>query len=169
MHPDGRLRLPRRKSIGVLELTTLPSIDRAVWLPAVQEADVFLVFGGDSLYLSHWMRESGFVDLLPTLGDRVWLGVSGGSMALAPSVGEQFIDWLPASGEDRAMGVVDFAIFPHLDHPNIPENSMADAERWAASLPIPAYAIDDQTAIRVIDGHEDVISEGNWRLFNRAH
>lgn len=166
---NGRGRTPLVElgwnSVGVLELTTLPSIDRDVWLPAVREADALLVFGGDSLYLSHWMRESGFVELMPSLGDTVWLGVSGGSMALAPSVGAHFIDWLPASGEDRGMGVVDFAIFPHLDHPEIPENSMAEAEDWAATLSIPSYAIDDQTAIRVIDGHVDVISEGAWRYF----
>ena len=166
---NGRGRTPLVeagwKSVGVLELTTLPTIDRNVWLPAVEDADVLLVFGGDSLYLSHWMRESGFLELLPTLGDKVWLGVSGGSMALGPRIGEHFREWMPPDGEDKAIGIVDFSIFPHLDHPDISENSMAEAERWAAGLGHPGYAIDDQTAIRVVDGHVDVISEGNWRLF----
>jgi dipeptidase E len=153
------------KSVGVLELTALPSIDKDIWLPAVLEADVLLVCGGDSLYLSHWMRQSGLVDLLPSLGDKVWLGVSGGSMALAPSIGEHFIEWRPPSGEDRALGLFDFAIFPHLDHPDLPENSMADAERWAFGMNVPAYAIDDQTAIRVVDGEMDIVTEGSWRLF----
>lgn len=31
----------------------------------------------------------------------------------------------PITGEDRALGVVDFAIFPHLDHPGSDENTMA--------------------------------------------
>jgi dipeptidase E len=167
---NGRGRTPLVelgwKSIGVLELTTLPTIDQDVWLPSVQEADVLLVFGGDSLYLSHWMRESGFLTLLPSLGDKVWLGVSGGSMAVAPSVGEHFHEWVAPDGEDRGLGLMDFSIFPHLDHPDIPENSMAEAERWAATLGHPGYAIDDQTAIRVIDGKVDVISEGEWKLFN---
>jgi dipeptidase E len=157
---NGRGRTPLVevgwKSVGVLELTTLPSIDRDVWLPALEGADALLVFGGDSLYLSHWVRESGLAELLPSLGDKVWLGVSGGSMALAPSVGEQFHDWKPPSGEDRGLGLVDFSIFPHLDHPDIPENSMAKAEIWAAGLGHPGYAIDDQTAIRVVDGQTDV-------------
>jgi dipeptidase E len=56
-------------------------------------------------------------------------------------------------------------MFPHLDHQNLPDNSMADAERWAAGMSVPAYAIDDQTAIRVVDGTVDVVSEGQWKLF----
>lgn len=153
------------KSVGVLELTALPSIDEELWIPAVQEADALLVAGGDSLYLNHWVRESGLADLLPSLQDTVWLGVSGGSMVMAPHVGQDFMGWDPPTGTDEALGVVDFAIFPHLDHPDLPENSMADAEKWAEDLPVPGYAIDDQTAIRVVDGAVDVISEGNWKLF----
>ena len=153
------------KSVGVLELTALPSIGKNIWLPAVEEADVFLVGGGDGLYLSHWMRESGFAELLPSLGDKTWLGVSGGSMAVAPRIGDHFIEWRPSDGDDRSLGLFDFAIFPHLDHPDLPENSMADAERWSRGMTIPAYAIDDQTAIRVVDGEMDIVSEGNWRLF----
>jgi dipeptidase E len=154
------------KSVGVLELTALPSLPRETWLPDIEAADALLVFGGDSLYLSHWMRESGMLDLLPTLDEKkVWVGVSGGSMALAPRVGAEFLYWPTPDGTDRALGIVDFAIFPHLDHPDLPENTTADAERWAAALDVPGYAIDDQTAIRVVGDSVDVISEGAWRHF----
>jgi dipeptidase E len=153
------------KSLGVLELTALPSLDRERWVPLVQEADALLVGGGDSLYLAHWMRESGLANLLPALSDTVWVGVSGGSMAMAPNVGQEFVGWVPPTGNDEALGVVDFGIFPHLDHPDAPENSLAGAEEWALKLPVPGYAIDDQTAIRVVDGAADVVSEGHWKLF----
>jgi dipeptidase E len=152
------------KSLGVLELTALPSIDEEQWVPMVKDTDALLVAGGDALYLSHWMQRSGLADLLPTL-DTVWVGVSGGSMVMAPSVGEEPICWRPPGGGDRALGLVGFSIFPHVDHEDLPDNSMANAERWAAKLPVPGYAIDDQTAIRVTDGAADVISEGHWRLF----
>ncbi|MBY8880861.1 Type 1 glutamine amidotransferase-like domain-containing protein [Actinacidiphila acidipaludis] len=153
------------KSLGVLELTALPSLDADLWVPLVQETDALLVGGGDALYLAHWMRESGLADLFPSLRDTVYLGVSGGSMAMAPQVGEEFVGWKPPAGGDAGLGVVDFAMFPHLDHPDLPENSMADAEQWAAALSVPGYALDDQTALTVVDGAVDVISEGNWRLF----
>jgi dipeptidase E len=154
------------RSLGVLELTALPSVVKEEWTSWVRETDVFLANGGDSLYLSHWMRESGLVDLLPSLEEKVWVGLSGGSMVMTPCIGKDFMHWPTPDGSDRALGIVDFAIFPHLDHPNLPENTMADAEKWAADIPGPAYAIDDDTAIRVVDGQVDVISEGHWKLFN---
>lgn len=152
------------KSVGVLELTTLPSLERGRWIRWVEAADVLLVNGGDALYLAHWMRESGLAELLPSM-KAVWVGLSAGSMVMAPRIGEDFMGWRPLSGDDRALGVVDFAIFPHLDHPDLPENTMADAERWAARLDSPAYAIDDDTALEVVDEAVVVISEGNWRMF----
>ncbi|PFG05132.1 Type 1 glutamine amidotransferase-like domain-containing protein [Bacillus sp. es.034] len=155
------------KSVGVLELTALPSINKDRWVPLVKETDVFLVSGGDALYLAHWMRQSGFADLLPSLNG-VYVGMSAGSMVMAPNIGEDFVGWNPPNGGDAALGMVDFSIFPHLDHEMLPENRMADAEKWAAGMKGPAYAIDDETAIRVVDGKAEVISEGNWRLFSSS-
>jgi dipeptidase E len=153
------------KSLGVLELTALPSIDEENWVPMVQEADALLVGGGDSLYLCHWMRQSGLADLLPSLRETVWVGLSAGSMVMTPRIGEDFVIWNPPTGGDRALGIVDFSIFPHLDHEALPENTMANAERWAAGLSCPAYAIDDETAVRVADDTVEVVSEGHWKRF----
>jgi dipeptidase E len=153
------------KSVGVLELTALPSINRDKWVSWVREADVLLVNGGDALYLAHWMRETGLADLLPSLAGTVYVGFSAGSMALTPKIGADFMDWHPPDGVDRAVGIVPFSIFPHVDHPILPENTMAAAESWAAGLGNPAYAIDDDTAIQVVDGNVGLISEGHWRHF----
>ncbi|PUB32207.1 dipeptidase E [Promicromonospora sp. AC04] len=152
------------RSVGVLELTALPTINEDLWVPKVRDADVLLVSGGDALYLSHWMRESGLVDLLPSLTETVYVGMSAGSMVLTPRIGQDFVGWTPPSGDDETLGVVDFSIFPHVDHPMLPSNTMAAAERWAAGIGGPAYAIDDDTAIVVADGAVDVVSEGRWKL-----
>jgi dipeptidase E len=112
------------------------------------------------------MRQSGLAAVLPSLGDKVWMGLSAGSMAMTPRVGDAFVEMKPSiTGDDRGLGVVDFSIFPHLDFPDFPENSMANAQLWAAALGNPSYAIDDQTAIQVIDGTVKVISEGEWKHF----
>jgi dipeptidase E len=153
------------KSLGVLELTALPTIGAERWVPAVRETDVLLVNGGDPLYLCYWMRQSGLADLLPSLQDTVYVGLSAGSMVMAPRIGREFVGWTPPTGGDETLGMVDFAIFPHLDHEDLPDNSSANAEEWAAGLSAPAYAIDDETAIRVGDGTVDVVSEGHWRQF----
>ena len=154
------------KSLGVLELTALPSMGEERWIPLVKETDVLLVNGGDGVYLSYWLRESGLADVFPSLQEKVYVGLSGGSMALTQRIGRDFMNWTPPTGADETLGVVDFSIFPHLDHEAMPANSMAEAEKWAATIPNPSYLIDDQTAIRVVDGAVDVISEGHWKLVN---
>jgi dipeptidase E len=149
-------------SLGVLELTALSSIGAERWVPWVRKADVLLVDGGDATYLCHWLRESGLADLLPSLTDTVWVGVSAGSMVMTPRIGDYFVEW-PSAPDDRTLGVVDFSIFPHLDL--LPTNTLAHAERWASDIGVPAYAIDEQTAIQVVDGSVKVISEGQWKEF----
>jgi dipeptidase E len=149
-------------SVGVLELTALSTIGAERWVPWVREADILLVNGGDATYLCHWMRESGLADLLPSLPDTVWVGMSAGSMVMTPRIGADFVEWASAP-DDRTLGVVDFSIFPHLGA--FPGNTLAEAERWAADIGVPAYAIDEQTAITVADGSVEVVSEGQWKLF----
>jgi len=149
-------------SLGLLELTALPTIGAERWVPWVHDADVLLVDGGDATYLCHWMRESALADLLPSLPGKVWVGVSAGSMVLTPRIGPSFVEW-PAAPDDRTLGVVDFSIFPHLNL--FPTNTLADANRWAADIGVPAYAIDEQTAIKVVDDSVEVVSEGLWKLF----
>jgi dipeptidase E len=153
------------KSLGVLELTALPSIKREHWVPLVQEVDALLVGGGDPMYLCYWMRQSGLADLLPSLRrETVYVGVSGGSMVVTPTIGD-FVDPKPPTGSDRMLGLVDFTLYPHLNHPDMPDTSLANIERWAAGVRVPAYAIDDQTAIKVIDGVVEVVSDGHWKRF----
>jgi len=154
-------------SVGVLELTALPSIGSERWLPWVEQADVILVNGGDPLFLSYWMRESGFAAVLTQFEEKVYIGLSAGSMVMAPNIGEDFVGWRPPYGGDETLSLVEFAMFPHLNHPELTENTMAGAEQWAASMSIPCYALCDESAISVIDGHVEVLSEGEWRCFPR--
>ena len=49
----------------------------------------------------------------------------------------------------------------------LPDNSLANLEKWAAGVSVPTYLIDDQTAIQVVDGGVDVVSEGHWKLFTQ--
>jgi len=176
------------KSLGLLELTALPSIDKKAWVPAVEETDALLVWGGDPLYLSYWMRQSGLTDLLPSLRrEAVYVGVSAGSMAVSSLFGESYSHPRSSSGnpltsEDvvfatpqgevtktfvtaQGAGLVDFGLIPHVDHVDHPDASLANAEKWAARLPVPVYAIDDETAIKVTGGTVEVVSEGHWKLF----
>lgn len=176
------------KSLGVLELSVLPSIEEAAWVPTVRDADALLVWGGDPLFLAGWMRRSGLTDLLPSLRpEAVYVGVSAGSIAATTTFVETYTepphgDERPVSSQEvvfstpdgdvdrllvtgRGAGLVDFAVIPHLEHPNHPDASLANAEKWAAHIPAPTYAIDDDSAVKVVDGTIEVVSEGQWKLF----
>jgi dipeptidase E len=153
------------KSLGVLELTALPSIKQELWAPMLRETDVLLVGGGDCQYLCYWMQQSGLADLLPSLLHKtVYVGLSAGSMIMT-RFGTTYGNHMLPAESDKSLGLVDFALHPHLDHEWFPDNSLANLEKLAAKLPVPSYAIDDQTAIKVTDGTVEVISEGHWKLF----
>ena len=176
------------KSIGILELSVLPSIDRDKWLPTLSEADALLVWGGDPLFISYWMQQSGLTDFLPSLlGNLVYVGVSAGSIAVASLFAETYsaerscagspltseeIVFSSAKGEvsgtlvtANGMGLTKFAVIPHFENKDHFASSSTNAEKWASKLPIPVYAIDDDTAIKVKDGSAEIVSEGQWKLF----
>lgn len=162
----GKLGMPMAElgweSVGMLELTALPSMNKELWDPLVRETDVLLVEGGDAMYLSHWMKESGLAEMLPELSI-VYVGLSAGSMVVTPRIGEQFVNWPEPRSNDETLGLVGFSIFPHLEYPGWETNTMASAEKWFANIDGSAYAIDDDTAIKVVDGEIEVISEGKWK------
>jgi len=119
------------------------------------------------------MRQSGLANLLPSLSESVYVGVSAGSIVVTPyNCDAEFdLEFVPpgsdmALGADRALGLVDFTLYPHLGRADMPDTSLANIEKWASGIPVPTYAIDDETAIKVIDGTVEVVSEGNWKLFN---
>lgn len=163
----------------------LPSVEQQCWVPAVQAVDALLVWGGDPVFLVYWMKRSGLAELLPSLRDTVYFGVSAGSIATASTFAETYNEPRQGAGDEfstediafetpegelrvvlakcHGLGLVDFAIMPHVDS-NDPSD-VAIAEQWAKHIPAPSYAIDDQTAVRVVDGTVDVVSEGSWRLF----
>ena len=154
------------KSLGILELTALPSIKQDIWVPMLQETDALLVGGGDCQYLCYWMQQSGLTELLPALLNKiVYVGLSAGSMIMTRFGTTYGNHTLPAETA-RSLNLVNFARHPHLDYESFPDNSMANLEKLAATLSMPSYLIDDQTAIKVTDEAIEVISEGQWKLVN---
>lgn len=168
--------------LGILELTALPTIEEEHWLPFVESSDAILVSGGNTGYLSYWMQESGFAEKLPSLlEERVYFGISAGGTMVTPGQNydperleregiyydDEFEEAAPKdAGSAWGMGLVNFAIRPHLNADYFPVAvDMKMMERAADKLDYPLYAIDDETAIKVVDGEVEVVSEGEWRLF----
>ena len=154
------------KSLGIFELTALPSIKKEIWVSILHQTDALLVGGGDCQYLTYWMQQSGLAALLPSLLQKtVYVGLSAGSMIIT-RFGTTFGNHTLPADTHKSLGYVDIALHPHLDYPAFPENSMANLEKLAATLPVPSYAVDDQTALKVTNGDIEVISEGRWKRFD---
>jgi dipeptidase E len=166
------------KAFGVLELTALPSTLQEHWLPSLEAADALLVGGGNGLYLSYWMQQSGLAEHLPKLlQEKVYVGVSAGSALVTRRInvnreepektGVYHDDETtpPNAGSDKTLGLVDLTLRPHLGADSFPAASLANMEHWAAKVGEPLYAFDDETAIKVVDGAVEVVSEGQWRRF----
>jgi len=178
------------KTMGLFELTALPSIKKDIWVSSFQDADALLVWGGDPLYLAYWFEQSGLTGVLTSLNkDLVYVGVSAGSMAINTVFGETHSTPRAGSGtpltvEDmvfntvdgeinttlvtgKGAGLTDFAVIPHFNNPGFPEACGQNAEKWAAKIPADVYAIDEQTAIKVVDGQVEIVSEGQWKFFSK--
>ena len=177
------------KTMGLFELTALPSIKKDIWVSSLEDADALLVWGGDPLYLAYWFEQSGLTEVLTSLNkDIVYVGVSAGSMAVNAIFGETESNPRAGSGTPLTMekvvfntdegeisktfftgkgaGLTEFAVIPHFNNPDFQDACGLNAEKWAAKIPAPVYAIDENTAIKVTDGTVEVVSEGNWILFN---
>jgi dipeptidase E len=171
------------KELAILELTTMTTIREEHWLPTLEAADLIWVGGGITLYLCYWIQTSGFAKKLPELLKKaVYVGVSAGSMVVTDSLNINRVELArtgiyyddeydeaapPNAGSDRTVKLADFVIRPHLNSDYFPAATLENMENWAAKVDVPLYAIDDQTAIKVVDGKIEVISEGEWKLFER--
>jgi dipeptidase E len=155
------------KSLGILELAALSTIKKELWLTMLQNTDALLVGGGDCQYLCYWMQQSGLTQILPSiLSKTVYVGLSAGSMIMTRFGTTYGNHTLPAE-TDKCLGIVDFALHPHLDYEGFPDNSFANLEKLASTIPLASYAIDDNTAIKVVDNNMEVVSEGKWKLFTQ--
>jgi dipeptidase E len=162
------------KSLGLLELTALPTIRRESWVPTLQEADALLVYGGHVAYMAHFMREVGMDKLLPSLDNLVYVGVSAGAIVTTPfnCDAESNRESLPddtdiPTNHDGGLGFVDFTTWVHIGNPdpNFADHTLENVERWSHTVTVPTYALDDQSAIAVNGDELTVISEGHWQLF----
>lgn len=169
------------KSLGVLELTAMQSATEENWLASLENADVLIVGGGNTGYLSYWMFESGLAERLPgLLRNTVYVGISAGSLIVTQALrvdqevlmrtGRYYDDEYeemapPDAGSDRTLKLVNFVMRPHVNAPMFPNITFERMAQAAAQYDVPMYVTDEQTAIEVVDGEVRVISEGEWKVF----
>lgn len=166
------------ESLGLLELTALPSLPEDSWLPELREADAIIVGGGNGGYLSYWLHRSGLAAHLPELlQSLVYVGISAGSAMVTSGLrvdpdrlattGEYYDDEYDEAapmgfGDDRTVPLVDLVVRPHLHAPYFPAATMDLMRTAAARVDVPLYALDDSSAVVVENGTVDVVSDGEW-------
>lgn len=165
--------LVKCKELGFKEvdITDIAAVPQKVWQPRLEKADVILVSGGNTSYLMGQIKKSGLADVLPELlKTRVYVGISAGSMVVAPKLKEKEMQRLyeePIVDDDtnEGLGFVDFLVVPHMNSPYFPRAAEL-IDEVAQDIEIPLYAIDDQTAVKVVDDKVEVVTEGKWKRYN---
>lgn len=159
------------KTVDIVDISALP---QSVWQPRLESADIIEVGGGNTFHLRHWFKLSGLEKALPKmLLTKVYIGISAGSIIATPNLSlsrQNKSSELLEIGEEvinTGLNLVDFLIKPHLNNPHFPERIFASVEKEVKTIKIPVYALDDHSAIKVVDGKVEVISEGDWQLFNK--
>jgi dipeptidase E len=154
------------KHIDIVDISALPKEN---WLPRLEVANILFFSGGNSSHLMRWLKESGLAELLPELlKTRVYVGVSAGIIVTNPTLALSskdkkiyYEEEFGYKGED-ALGFVDFYTRPHFNSPSFPHANAEVLKEVAKGLDAPLYAIDDESALKVIDGKVEVVSEGNF-------
>jgi dipeptidase E len=172
------------KKFKIVDVAALASLPRDFWWPAFERADVILVGGGNSFYLSYWLEQSGLAAALPEfVKDKVYVGISAGSMAVSKGLktssaafakfGEPFnhdneYDELAPTGQalTQTVPLVDFYFRPHFNSEHFPKIIDENLQELAKALGGPLYALDDASALQVTGGEVTAVGEGEWRLYN---
>lgn len=162
----------KKLKFKTLDIVDISAIPKALWLPRLEEADILLFGGGNTFHLSHWFKKSGLAELLPKmLEKKVYVGISAGSMVttkdmrFSQSQKLYYEDMVVDPGEE-GLGFVHFYIRPHLNSPHFPNVRKELIAELAREVPEPVYALDDDSAVKVVEGNITVISEGEWLKFN---
>lgn len=165
--------LVKCKELGFKEvdIVDIAAVTKEIWQKRLEKADVIIVGGGNTSYLMGQIKKSGLADILPKLlKSRVYVGISAGSMVMAPKLKEKEMQRLyeePILDDDtnEGLGFVDFLVVPHMNSPFFPRAAEL-IDEVARDIEIYLYAIDDQTAVKVVDGKVEVVTEGKWKKYN---
>jgi len=175
---DDMSRLKNRGAkVAIVSLADCTSEEISAQL---EVADVIFVGGGQTFYLSWLMEQKGLFELLPKLLEsKVYAGISAGSMIMTPKlltvsfairrpgISEEELEELGPEGRSlaRTFGMVDFMVRPHMNgEEKFKDITPEMVQRAVNDTDTPAYMLDDNCAVRVIDDEVTVVGEGSWTL-----
>lgn len=154
------------KLVDIVDISALP---KDIWQPRIEQGDVLFFSGGHTSHLMRWLKESGLAELLPELLKiRVYAGISAGSMVASPTLAlsdnDKKIYYEEKFGyrNEEALHFVDVYMRPHFNSANFPRARKEYIENIAKETGKPIYALDDESALKIIDGKIEVVTEGEY-------
>jgi len=159
-----------RKAEFEVDIVDISALSKEIWLPRLKEAEVLFLGGGNTFHLMHWVKKSGLQEELSSLlKTRVYAGISAGSCIAGPTIYNSVQNLFGEKYEleiKEGLGLVDFQFIPHLNSPHfnkIREENLQEASKELTEL---VYALDDNSALKIVDGKVEIISEGKYLTFN---
>lgn len=159
--------------IASLDIVDISALSKDIWQPRLEAVDVLIFSGGNNAYLMKWIVESGLESLLPKLlHTKVWVGISAGSCITSPTLvlsnkdDQIYSEEVFGYDSNKGLGFVDFYFRSHFNSPDFPNMNKEYLNEVAEEVSQKIYALDDNSALKVVDGQVEVISEGEYEVFN---
>ena len=162
----------KRQNFKSIDIADISAVEQKIWRPKLEEADVLFFEGGNTYHLMEWINKSGLVSVLPELlKSRVYVGASAGSMVASKDLSLRISQTVYEEDLDKTenmpgLNFVDFYFLPHLNSPYFKKLREDFMRKTVQGIPEKIYALDDNSALKVIDGKVEVISEGKWFVIN---
>jgi dipeptidase E len=177
---EDERRSLKDKGITLTEVN-LSRVDILAVAQACEQSQAIWVNGGNTYYLMHWVRTSGFDKLLSDLlQQKPYIGVSAGSMVMGqhlgiteeffPSEKAEFERYFKSDVSDAlGLGLVPFSILPHYlsVNPYFSQLKLAPGiEAKASRHEYPILALSDDQAILVDDQGYRLVGQGEYAWLN---
>lgn len=157
-------------SIDIVDISALP---KEIWLERLKDIDIIYVEGGNTYHLMYWFNQSGLSEIIPELlKNKVYVGVSAGTLVATPSIlnsksEKVFAEKIHQKISDKGLSLFNYMVEPHINSVWSPESTFENLEKKSKDYKYPIYCLDDNSAIKVDGDNVELISEGEWKLFDK--
>lgn len=161
------------KEIGMkMQDVDLKNENENFLLEKLSKFDVIYVAGGNTFYLSDWVRKSGFDKAIKKLVEqgKIYVGSSAGSMIAGPNI--ESASWevkihdknIVNLKDTKSLNLVPFVVSPHFV-----ESDRPVLERRTKEVSYPVIAITDKQAVLCIDGKYQIVGKGEKLIYNNQN
>lgn len=156
------------KAIDIVDISALP---KKMLQKRLESSDILFFEGGNTFHLMYWINKSGLKDIIPKLlKSKIWIGVSAGTIVATSSLelssdDKEILKEMEETIYNKGLNLVNFLVVPHANNEYFPERTFDFVEKLSKKVSLPVYALDDESAIKVINNDIEVVSEGKWKKY----